>query len=139
MFIFYQNVNRIRTKLKDVYLSILNSNYDIICLTETNFNQSVLNGEVFDDRYQVFRRDRSESGSRKVEGGGIAIAIKKCYTVARQANWESSIEDFWLTLIPTDDCLRVINVYLCYLPPIGIISTAEVEAFYDNLQNIIIS
>lgn len=54
MIIFYQNVNRIRSKLNEFYLSVLNCSYDIICLTETNFNDSVLDTEYIDHRYIVF-------------------------------------------------------------------------------------
>lgn len=77
MLIFYQNVNRIRSKTVDIFLNVLNSSYDIICLTETNLNDSIYDGELFDTRYNVVRRDRHESSSRKSEGGGVLIAIKK--------------------------------------------------------------
>lgn len=68
MLIFYQNVNRIRSKISELYINVLNSNYDIICLTETNLNDSIFDSECFDDRYSVFRRDRSGTGCTKREG-----------------------------------------------------------------------
>jgi exonuclease III len=38
--IFYQNVGRVRSKINDIYLNVLNNDYDIICLTETNFDDT---------------------------------------------------------------------------------------------------
>lgn len=58
MDIYYQNVNRIRSKTHEVYTNVLNSEYDVICLTETNLNSSVFDNEILDSRYNIFRRDR---------------------------------------------------------------------------------
>lgn len=74
--VYYQNVNRIRSKVQDVYKGILAEDYDIICLTETNFNSGVHSGEVVDGRYNVFRRDRESTRSHKDDGGGVLIAAK---------------------------------------------------------------
>lgn len=57
--IFYQNLGRARSKLKDIYINILNNDYDIICMTESNFDSSVFDGESIDCRYSVYRRDLS--------------------------------------------------------------------------------
>lgn len=44
--VYYQNVNRFRSKLSEFYFNLLSCNYDVICLTETNLNESVFDGEV---------------------------------------------------------------------------------------------
>lgn len=134
MLIFYQNVNRIRSKLNDLRLSILNSSYDIICLTETNFNNSVLDSEYNDNRYTVFRRDRNSSCSKKTDGGGVAIAVKKSLRVVRQVSWECDVEEIWLTVI-SDVIKENINICLCYLPPY--LDHKNLEMFYNNCQNVI--
>lgn len=134
MLIFYQNVNRIRSKLNDLHLSILNSSYDIICLTETNFNNSVLDSEYIDNRYTVFRRDRNSSCSKKTDGGGVAIAVKKSLRVVRQVSWECDVEEIWLTVI-SDVIKENINICLCYLPPD--LDHKNLEMFYNNCQNVI--
>lgn len=61
MLIFYQNINRARSKTIDLYHNFLNENHDIICLTETNFDSSLFDGEMLDGRYDVFRRDRENT------------------------------------------------------------------------------
>lgn len=95
MAVYYQNVRGLRTKCK-VFSTNLNLNYyDIIGITETWLNDSVFNGELFNDQYVVFRRDRSTSASPKIDGGGSLLAINKNYTshCTRRLEWESLAED----------------------------------------------
>lgn len=112
MLIYYQNVNRIRTKTKDLFLNVLNSDYDIVCLTETNLNNSVFDGELFDTRYNVVRRDRYESSSHKSEGGGVLVALKKSLRFIRQISWDSEVEDLWIIILPDSVGTKVINICL---------------------------
>lgn len=134
MEILYQNVNRIRSKTTETYLSILNFNYDIICFTETNFNESVSDSEVFDSRYNVFRGDRHSSSNLKHEGGGVVIAIKKTYNVTRQTSWETELEDLWITIMLKPN--YKLNLCLSYLPPYA--SVENLKKYYENLQNVIL-
>lgn len=92
MLIFYQNVNRLRSKLKDFYLSVLNSNFDIVCVTESNLVSTVCDSEILDSRYNTFRRDRDRITSHKTTGGGVLIGVKKDYVVYRVTEWESDVE-----------------------------------------------
>ncbi|KOB51826.1 putative reverse transcriptase, partial [Operophtera brumata] len=128
---FYQNVNRIRSKIKDVYLNASANNYDLICLTESNLNDSVMDGELFDARYNVFRRDRLSTKVPKKEGGGLLIASNKKLRV----DWESDVEDIWLTLLSCDHHKPDLNVCLCYLPPDWPVHL--LKSFYDNLHRVI--
>lgn len=137
MHIFYQNVNRARTKLTEIYLNVLNNEYDLICLTETNLNASIHNGELFDERYNVFRRDRQDSCSRKEQGGGVLIAVNKHINVVRQTHWESDLEDVWLSIIPSKDGVSIINVCVCYLPPD--LSNSVLSDFYSHCNGIILN
>lgn len=129
--IFYQNVNRIRSKLTDLYLNATNLNYDIICLTETNFNGGVFDGEILDNRYNVFRRDRQDTTICKDEGGGVLIATRKDLNVLRQTAKESSVEDVWISIIDHDH-KPTLNICVCYLPQY--LTKDELSCFYDNLQ-----
>lgn len=135
--IFYQNVNGIRSKLTQFNLNLLNSNYDIICLTETNLNNSVFDSEVVDTRYNIFRRDRMDTCSQKREGGGVLLAVLKKFEVARQASWDSSLEDIWLTIIPESRDSPRLNICVCYLPPD--ISCDKLEEFYAHCQKLILN
>ena len=72
--IYYQNVRGLRTKTDSFHMGVMSGNYDIIALTETWLNSSFYDSELFDNRYTVIRRDRSEN---KLRGGGVLIALKK--------------------------------------------------------------
>lgn len=134
--IYYQNVNRMRSKLVDFRLNLLTNNYDVVCLTETNLNKSVFDGEVFDSRYAVFRRDRVDSSSHKIEGGGVLIAVQKKFEVIRQASWDSNMEDVWVTLFMKGSSSHL-NICVCYLPPD--LNYDKLNEFYSNCQKIILN
>ncbi|CAH2207777.1 jg26218, partial [Pararge aegeria aegeria] len=126
-----QNVNRIRSKTSEIYLSILNSNYDVICLTETNLNSGIYDREIFDTRYNVFRRDRQSSCVTKKDVGGVAVAIRKNFSVIRQTSWDSEIEDLWLSIVcDGGENVNIINLCVCYLPPD--LPLRDVKSFYNS-------
>lgn len=136
--VIYQNVNRIRTKLPQLYHNILNSDYDVICLTETNLNQGIFDGEVIDSRYNIFRKDRLQyTNSSKEEGGGVILAIKKSFQVVRRACWDSSLEDIWITIILNASSSLKLHICVCYLPPDLIVS--KLDEFYTNCQNVLLN
>lgn len=95
MRIFYQNVNRIRSKLKQLYTNILAEDFDVICLCETNLDGSIATNEFVDDRYNVYRRDRETSGSAKRSGGGVLLALKKGICATRHPDFESHLEELY--------------------------------------------
>ena len=133
--IFYQNLGRARSKVNDIMLNILINNYDIICLTETNFDSSVHDGEFMDGRYNVFRRDRETSHSVKQSGGGVLIAVKRNINAFRQIQWESGAEDVWLSILPSESGESVLHICLCYLPPD--LPLADLIIFYRGCQSVI--
>lgn len=134
--IYYQNVNRIRSKLTQFYLKVLNSNYDLICITETNLNDGVFNEEVFDARYNVLRRDRENTNSSKCDGGGVLVASLKKFQIVHQSLWETGIEDIWITLISDKHNVPNLNICICYLPPD--INISKRDEFYVNCQKIML-
>uniref|UniRef100_A0A1Y1M7D6 Uncharacterized protein n=1 Tax=Photinus pyralis TaxID=7054 RepID=A0A1Y1M7D6_PHOPY len=75
--IYYQNVRGLKSKLTQIYMNVLSNSYDIIILTETWLNNSILSNELFDDRYLVFRKDRDKVTTHLKDGGGVLIAIDK--------------------------------------------------------------
>jgi hypothetical protein len=135
--IFYQNVNRIRSKTNEIYLNILNNNYDIVCLTETNLNDSVYDCEILDNRYNIFRRDRHTTSITKKDGGGVLLGIKKDFRMIRHNFWDSDIEDLWVSITPDlNDSSKSLNICLCYLPPN--IDTELLTSFYNSCIKIIL-
>lgn len=73
--IYYQNVRGLRTKCTEFYNNILNNDYSIIALTETWLYDDILDSEICDSRYDVFRFDRRLEMTGKTTGGGVAICF----------------------------------------------------------------
>lgn len=101
-------------------------NFHVIVLTETWLNENVLDSEIFDCRYQIFRRDRqSGTFSGGKEGGGVLIAVHKSINAYRNASFESCCEDLWVTLDFSNNhyLKNTKKIHLCatYLaPPVNI-------------------
>lgn len=72
--IFYQNVGRARSKVKDININIVNNDYDIICVTETNFDSSVFDGESIDDDDDAIARVLALI-NKAVEGLSLKLKI----------------------------------------------------------------
>lgn len=79
--IYFQNVNRLRSKTCDLYEAVLKTDFDVIVLLETSLTSSFYDEEIFDTRYFVFRRDRNLLSSHKKSGGGVLIAVKRIFDV----------------------------------------------------------
>lgn len=75
--IYYQNVRGLRTKSHLFYKSLLHTDYDVVCLTETWLLPGIYDEELFDSRYVVYRRDRNCDLVDKRLGGGVLIAVRK--------------------------------------------------------------
>lgn len=129
---YYQNVNGIRSKTHEFYLSTSAGDYDFILLSETFLNDSVCNGELFDlNNYTVYRRDRNYIDSNQTKGGGVLIAVKnntRIKSVVRCFHLESSAEDLWLLVR-----LNTFSVYICcsYL-----LNNLILESFESHLNKI---
>jgi hypothetical protein len=79
--IFFQNVNRMRSKTGDLFEAVISSDFDVVVLLETSLSSSFHDEEIFDSRYFVFRCDRNPSSSHKQSGGGVLIAVKRIFDV----------------------------------------------------------
>ena len=112
--IYYQNVRGLRTKTNSVYCESLQSDFEIICLTETYLNGSVFDGEIFCDDYQVFRRDRESTGSTKRDGGGVLVATKRTMDAVLLPDVCTEAEDLWISV---SHCNNRLLLCCVYLPP----------------------
>lgn len=133
MSVYYQNTRGLRTKCNEFYLNLLNNNYDLVCLTETWLNDSINSSEFFSHNYTVFRRDRETSASTKKMGGGCLIAINSNFisSCIRKSNWETDVEDLWISFSARN---TRINVCCVCLP--NDLDLDILERFYDKLQSI---
>lgn len=75
--IYYQNCRGLRTKLQTVYMNILSESYDIIILTETWLNPTIVDNMLVDSRYVVHRCDRDLAITNKQDGGGVLVASRR--------------------------------------------------------------
>lgn len=117
---YYQNVRGLRTKTVDIYNNVVCNNFDVIVLTETWLNGSVLDRELFDNRYEVYRRDRESSGFHSSrDGGGVLIAVSRRYKSSRLFGYESDCEDLWVRMEVADKNKKKEQLYICsvYIPP----------------------
>lgn len=127
---YYQNVNGLRTKTHKIYQEILSNNYDIIILVETWLNDGILNGELCDGRYDIFRCDRNQVATGMEKGGGVMVCTKRDLSASSTRHVTNDIVDIiWITIpalsLNTDKDLHIINAYisgdsnqashLCYL------------------------
>jgi exonuclease III len=89
------------------------NSYHIICLTEKWLNAGFYSSELFDQRYEVYRRDRSESESRA--GGGVLIAVRAELNPTHIKSWSSSSEDIWVSI--SLNSRKKVHICCTYVPP----------------------
>lgn len=73
---FYQNVRGLNTKLTEFYNNTLQSEYDLVAITETWLKDGVSDNEVINNNYILFRSDRKFDLCNKTRGGGVLLAVK---------------------------------------------------------------
>lgn len=135
--VFYQNTRGLRTKINIFSNNVIANDYDIIGLTETWLNQSILSNELFTSRYNVFRRDRVTSQSLKGDGGGSLIAVKNNLPVTYHPELSSDAEDIWISIIDSNS--RQVFICCIYLPGHDDYARScfisKLAAIWDRLQN----
>lgn len=118
--IFYHNVRGLRTKTKQFYLNVLNNNYDIICLTETWLIKGIFDEELFDSRYNVYRKDRDYHNLEMDKGGGTLIAIRRDISVDIRNVHLPAFFDVDITYVSisfTNNSLqKSLLIFCCYFP-----------------------
>lgn len=75
LWVYYQNVRGLRTKIDDFYCNVLECNFDVIILIETGLNEAINSTQLFGSNYNVYRCDRSHINSSKSRFGGVLIAV----------------------------------------------------------------
>lgn len=115
VFIFYQNVRGLRTKIDELFLATSDCNHDIIILTETGLNDCIYDAQLFGTTFNVFRCDRSASNSCKTRFGGVLIAVKSCYS----SKVVYTINGHGLEQICVSCAVKGKNLWICavYIPP----------------------
>ncbi|XP_053686381.1 uncharacterized protein LOC128735925 [Sabethes cyaneus] len=137
--IFYQNIRGLRTKVDDFFVSVCDTEFDVIILTETWLNDQICSPQLFGTSYNVYRNDRDAESTGKKRGGGVLIAVSNRISSSRtSSNVECEIEQLWVDIAA--GC-RTIRLGAVYLPPDVSSSVIAIEkhinsalAVSENLQ-----
>ena len=135
--ILHLNCRNLANKGEDLYSVIINSDADIICLTETWYDESHPMSMNVPDGFYIHRKDRSEDFKekyKKSKGGGVAIMYKKgLKLVVKEKLTPKTEEILWVQVrAKTTFLLGVL-----YRPDYSDILTSEKENLEENIQNAI--
>ena len=90
---FLANARSLKNKFQDLRAVVFAEQFDILAITETWFDSSVLDHKVLPSSYAIYRRDRQDR-----RGGGVFLAVHNDLLV-RSPDLETSCELLW--------CMRV--------------------------------
>ncbi|CAG9132953.1 unnamed protein product [Plutella xylostella] len=101
--------------------SVLNSDYDIICISETWLLDSIFDAEIFDGRYNLYRTDRDYKGTGTTLGGGTLIAVRRNLSVDSRASRPPPVlPDADITSVNlrlgNSSTTNSLRIYSCYFP-----------------------
>ena len=119
-----------KSKLLELNLNASITEYDIIVLTETWLDSSILNSEVLPANYRIFRTDRDFHSTGLSKGGGVLIAVDdsfSCTQIKSPANIPSLVDMLCLKLNLNPG--RYVLLFAFYVPPQ--LSNGEYEELID--------
>ena len=114
---YYFNATSIRGKLPDFNSHFSGKEYDLISVSESWLNDTVLKGEVLPgSNYNVFRCDRKPELTNKKDGGGTLCAVKKSLSAIRREDLEIAgrCEILWVQVVLSSK--RSVFVGTIYIP-----------------------
>lgn len=125
---YYYNATSLRGKLLDFNSHFSQGDYDLVGITETWFNETVFDSEILQNcKYHIFRRDRSSDISKKLDGGGVMLAVSETLTAKSRDDLTTSIEILWVEIILSKQ--KSLFVGVVYIPPYA---TTETFQLYEN-------
>lgn len=115
---YYQNARGLRTKTITFLRNLLKYNYDFVCITETWLVPGILDSELFDSRYNVYRTDRDCEKRGMTRGGGTLVAVRRelravACPVVSLPDADITCLDISLTQMPLSKKFRL---FTCYFP-----------------------
>ena len=131
------NCRNLANKGEELYTIIITSDADIICLTETWFDESHPLSMHVPEGYFIHRKDRSDEFNekyKKTKGGGVAIMYKKSLKLVVKEKLTPKIEEIlWVQVrAKTSFLLGVL-----YRPDYSDMLTCEKENLEENIMNAI--
>jgi hypothetical protein len=103
-----------RSKISKLFLLSFSFDFDVIVFTETWLNNSISDAEILCADYVIYRLDRSSANSIKSDGGGVLIAIKRCYESSLISSLDLDVE-FIAVKCVVNGCKHVVTC--SYIPP----------------------
>ena len=135
--ILHLNCRNLANKGEELYTIIINSDADIICLTETWYDESHPLSMNVPEGYYIHRKDRSEDFNekyKKSKGGGVAIMYKKHLKLVIKEKLTPKVEEIlWVQVrAKTSFLLGVL-----YRPEYSDMLTNDKESLEENILNAI--
>lgn len=134
MSLYYQNCRGLRTKTTNFFKSCLNSDFDVICVTESWLQPHIGSGELLPGGYDMFRKDRCETGSSRNDGGGVFIAVDQRLQAKLVPPWMNGtvVEDVWVRIPIAGGKFLFLGV--CYFPPYC--SSVDYSVYFDYVTSL---
>lgn len=111
--VYIQNAHSIRDKVDEIRLATKSCPFQIIIFTETWLSRSINNIEHFGNRYNVFRGDRTELTSDRIDGGGVLVAVDCNFSSEQIVLVENSGLEYVCVKIAFESCnVFVFAVYI---------------------------
>lgn len=125
----------IKSKFKTIRAALELSSYDVVVITETWFDDSVVTTELFNSNWSVFRCDRNSKTSVKTGGGGVLIAVKNNWRTVQLYPAIECIEQVWVQIELTHSVSKYLTVGAVYLPPGS--PKEKYEAFAEYMEPLV--
>lgn len=134
IWIYYQNVRSLRTKIDDLFLAVINCNYHVIIMTETGLDTCITSQQLFGVGFNVFRCDRSPLNSNKSRFGGVLIAVSHRYT-SRAVH---TISGQTLEQICVLSTIKGRRIFMCctYIPPDKSHDMGVINSYISSINEI---
>lgn len=135
----YQNVRGLRTKCLDLYNNILLNDYDILLFSETWLQDDILDSELCDNRYTVFRQDRNLLLTNKKTGGGVMICARRELGAELCNDWNAASTESLCITIPSHKINSTGNLHIVivYVPPDRNEQPIYLNTIKDNMECIL--
>ena len=111
--VFYTNARSTVNKVTKLQVELANSQADIVVLTETHLDCSLLSEEVIGSDYTVYWKDHASKGAR--HGGGVLIATKKGMITSIREHQDLPSELLFVDIITDGEKKLTIGAF--YRPP----------------------
>ena len=114
LLIIHMNCRSLVNKEEELENIVNEIHPDIICLTETWFNESIPSQAFVPDNYNIIRKDRDEGFKQKYgrnRGGGVAVLFKKHIKVEQKSYLTDKVEEILWVQVKTRNSFMLGTIY----------------------------